>query len=53
MKRPQDYGGSCGVLNMSILITIILYIMVGFFGYLGFGEATDPSITVNIPVDPW
>ena len=32
-------------------IVSCLYIAVGFFGYLKYGEAVTGSITLNLPVD--
>ena len=39
-----------GVLNTSMTIVSCLYIAVGFFGYLKYGEAVTGSITLNLPV---
>jgi proton-coupled amino acid transporter len=51
MKTPGDMKGWNGVLNTSLVITSCLYIGVGFFGYLKYGEAVSGSITLNLPVD--
>ena len=53
MKRPQDFGGWHGVLNLSMLFVGILYIAVGFFGYLAYGEEAAGSITLNLPEGNW
>jgi len=50
MKNPQDMKGWNGVLNTSMTIVSCLYIAVGFFGYLKYGEAVLGSITLNLPV---
>eukprot|EP00092_Neocalanus_flemingeri_P083662 GFUD01105026.1.p1 GENE.GFUD01105026.1~~GFUD01105026.1.p1 ORF type:complete len:186 (+),score=49.34 GFUD01105026.1:1-558(+) len=40
-----------GVLNTSMVIVSSLFIAVGFFGYLKYGETVAGSITLNLPVD--
>eukprot|EP00090_Calanus_glacialis_P045632 TRINITY_DN8597_c0_g1_i1.p1 TRINITY_DN8597_c0_g1~~TRINITY_DN8597_c0_g1_i1.p1 ORF type:complete len:481 (-),score=96.52 TRINITY_DN8597_c0_g1_i1:55-1497(-) len=50
MKNPGDMKGWNGVLNTSMTIVSCLYIAVGFFGYLKYGEAVTGSITLNLPV---
>lgn len=42
-----------GVLNTSMTIVTCLYIAVGFFGYLKYGEDVLGSITLNLPVEQW
>ena len=51
MKRPNDLKGWNGVLNTSMVIVSCLYIAVGFFGYLKYGDNVDASITLNMPVE--
>jgi amino acid permease len=36
-----------------MVIVTCLYIAVGFFGYLKYGEDVLGSITLNLPVDQW
>jgi proton-coupled amino acid transporter len=50
MKTPSDMKGWNGVLNTSMVMVSCLYIAVGFFGYLKYGEAVTGSITLNLPV---
>ena len=38
-----------GVLNTSMITIAALYIGMGFFGYLKYGELTAASITLNLP----
>lgn len=49
MKYPQDFLGYCGVLNISTVIIVIPYVIVGFMGYWKFGDFTKSSITLNLP----
>lgn len=50
MESPQDFGGYLGVLNTGMVIVACLYVAVGFFGYLKYGEAVKlGSITLNLP----
>lgn len=51
MKKPEDFGGSTGVLNTGMTIVACLYTTVGFFGYLKYGENVKGSITLNLPPD--
>jgi len=49
MKTPQSFGGKCGVINVSMMIVGCLYIIVGFFGYVKYGNESKGSITLNLP----
>lgn len=51
MKTPKAFGGSFGVLNRSMILIIILYVGMGLFGYLKYGEQIAGSITLNLPQD--
>merc|ERR1712193_352405 len=51
MKTPRDMRGWNGVLNTSMILVSCLYIGVGFFGYLKYGDTVAGSITLNLPVD--
>ncbi|XP_054166252.1 neutral amino acid uniporter 4-like isoform X2 [Oppia nitens] len=52
MKEPEAFGGKIGVLNTSMTIVACLYIAVGYFGYLKFGDEVLGSITLNLPAEP-
>ncbi|KAI8430530.1 hypothetical protein MSG28_000767 [Choristoneura fumiferana] len=49
MKTPKDFVGKFGVLNRAMITIIILYVGMGLFGYLQYGEAAEGSITLNLP----
>lgn len=49
MKNPQHFLGCPGVLNTAMGTVIVLYGILGFFGYVRFGESVEGSITLNLP----
>jgi len=51
MRTPADMKGWNGVLNTSMVCVSCLYIAIGFFGYLKYGDAVSGSITLNLPVN--
>ncbi|XP_034935092.1 proton-coupled amino acid transporter-like protein pathetic isoform X2 [Chelonus insularis] len=51
MKTPTHFIGCPGVLNIGMFLVVSLYSTVGFFGYLRYGNTTDGSITLNLPLD--
>ena len=48
MKNPEDFGGWNGVLNKGMTVVIAAYVVIGFFGYLKYGEAVKGSVTLNL-----
>lgn len=48
MKNPEKFLGVFGVLNISIVFLIIINCLMGFFGFLRYGEDTLATITLNI-----
>ena len=48
MKTPTHFIGCPGVLNIGMFFVVLLYSVVGFFGYLKYGENTLESITLNL-----
>lgn len=51
MKTPQNFVGICGVLNKGMSGVTMVYILLGFLGYLRYGTDTQGSITLNLPLD--
>ncbi|XP_046734837.1 proton-coupled amino acid transporter-like protein pathetic isoform X1 [Diprion similis] len=49
MKTPTHFIGCPGVLNIGMFFVVLLYAVVGFFGYLAFGENTAATVTLNLP----
>ncbi|XP_034839738.1 proton-coupled amino acid transporter-like protein pathetic [Maniola hyperantus] len=55
MKTPRSMLGICGVLNKGMSGVTLVYILLGFLGYLRYGEDVQDSITLNLvphPDDP-
>lgn len=51
MKKPKKFGTPLGVLNVGMAVIIVLYVGMGFFGYLRFNHEIKGSITLNLPDD--
>lgn len=49
METPKKFGGSCGVLNVAMVLIVFLYVGMGLFGYLNYGNEIEGSITLNLP----
>ena len=50
MKKPRHFLGICGVLNIGMLAATIIYMLLGFVGYLKYGEKVEDVITLNLPL---
>ncbi len=53
MEQPHALRGWNGVLNTAMVMVSCLYIAVGFFGYLKYGDDVAASITLSLPVEEW
>nr|CAD7429339.1 unnamed protein product [Timema monikensis] len=51
MKRPQSWGGIFGVFHVGTTIVIVMCFIMGFFGYMAYGDDAKGSITLNLPQD--
>lgn len=49
MKKPQHFLGCPGVLNTAMFVVLVLYGVIGFFGYVQYGEYVGGSVTFNLP----
>ncbi|VDO19786.1 unnamed protein product [Heligmosomoides polygyrus] len=49
MDEPLHFITKNGVLNTSCLLVLVLYMTVGFFGYLRFGDDIMDTLTLNLP----
>ncbi|XP_023941247.1 proton-coupled amino acid transporter-like protein pathetic [Bicyclus anynana] len=55
MRTPRSMLGLCGVLNKGMSGVTFVYILLGFLGYLRYGDKVEDSITLNLipgPDDP-
>lgn len=53
MKTPKSFRGWFGVLNISMTIVVVLYVMMGFFGYWRYEDNIRSSISLNLPGEEW
>lgn len=51
MKTPKNFLGLFGILNVGMSCVTIIYIFLGFLGYLKYGEETQANITLNLPTE--
>ncbi|XP_068627844.1 proton-coupled amino acid transporter-like protein pathetic isoform X2 [Battus philenor] len=51
MAKPQHFLGCPGVLNITMSIVILLYMIMGFLGYICYGDEAAGSITLNLPTE--
>lgn len=51
MKNPKEFSKPLGVLNVGMSIVTAIYIIVGCVGYWQYGDHTEGSLTLNVPVD--
>lgn len=51
MAKPQQFLGCPGVLNTAMGTVITLYAVIGFFGYVRYGDASEGSVTLNLPTE--
>lgn len=51
MAKPQQFLGCPGVLNIAMGTVVFIYAIIGFFGYLTYGDATKGSVTFNLPTE--
>jgi proton-coupled amino acid transporter len=49
MKNPDHFINKLGILNIAMAIVIFLYAVIGFLGYVRFGDEVLGSVTLNLP----
>ncbi|CAF4855068.1 unnamed protein product [Pieris macdunnoughi] len=53
MKKPQHFLGCPSVLVIAMTFIMMLYTILGVFGYFRYGDELKGSITLNLPIDDW
>lgn len=48
MRTPKALLGFCGVLNKGMSGVTVVYILLGFLGYLRYGDEVGDAITLNL-----
>lgn len=48
-KKPKDF---VPVMYGSIIFVVMLYVLVGLFGYLAYGDDIKGSVTLNLTEKP-
>lgn len=49
MKKPSQFLGCPGVLNTAMGVIVSLYAVIGFLGYVRYGDTVHASITMDLP----
>ncbi|CAG9558151.1 unnamed protein product [Danaus chrysippus] len=49
MEQPKRFVGFFGLFNIGMAIIMSLYLLMGIFGYLKYGDNIKASITLNLP----
>lgn len=49
MRKPEQFLGCPGVLNTAMGTVMVLYAIIGFLGYVRYGDLVEASITLNLP----
>uniref|UniRef100_A0A0R3RM79 Aa_trans domain-containing protein n=1 Tax=Elaeophora elaphi TaxID=1147741 RepID=A0A0R3RM79_9BILA len=52
MCQPKLFIKWNGVLNCSCLVVMVIFMMMGFYGYLAVGDEVEDAITLNLPHEP-
>ncbi|PZC82540.1 proton-coupled amino acid transporter-like protein CG1139 isoform X1 [Helicoverpa zea] len=48
MAKPNHFLGCPGVLNITMSVVVLLYMFMGFLGYVRYGDLAQGSITLNL-----
>jgi len=49
MKKKEQFTKPLGVLNVGMTIVTSLILVMGFLGYLKYGDEVAGSLTLNLP----
>ena len=52
IRDPRQFHKPLGVLNVGLVIIIVIYFSIGYFGYVQYGGKIQGTITVNLPSQP-
>ena len=49
MMKPEQFTKPFGVLNIGMTVVTFLLLLMGFLGYLKYGDKVEGSLTLNLP----
>ena len=49
MEKPEQMDRPLGVLNVGIVIVVAFYFIIGFMGYIIYGDGVQASLTLDLP----
>lgn len=49
MDNPKDFTGWCGLFSKGMIVICLVYLILGVFGYLKYGDECQASVTLNLP----
>lgn len=52
LKKREQFGSLCGVINVSFVSMLTLYFVIGLLGFMRYGSEARDSITLNLPAQP-
>uniref|UniRef100_A0A915KXP5 Amino acid transporter transmembrane domain-containing protein n=1 Tax=Romanomermis culicivorax TaxID=13658 RepID=A0A915KXP5_ROMCU len=53
LRNPQEMTQNCGVLPAAMGLVSAIFLSLGFFGYVAFGDQVQSTITLNMPRTPF
>ena len=51
MRKPSHFLGCPSVLNIGMAVVCSMLMIVGFLGYLRYGDQVEVNVTLNLPQD--
>ena len=52
MKSQHQFSQMFGVLNVTFIVLIIFYILIGLLGYIKYGSRVSSDILISLPNEP-